>query len=124
MDSRGTLKIRLPVSLGMALAVCLLCFSGLLYSLDNRVTDALIQQRRSSSGEIVVIGIDGKTMDRLGNPMQWSRSVMARVIRHLNSDPENRPAVIGIDMLFAGGNIADPEGDMELAEACREAATW
>ena len=113
-------NIRIPVSLGMALAVCLLCVSGLFYTTDNRVSDALYQHQRSSSGEIVVIGIDSKTLNRLGNPMQWSRGDMARVIHHLNSDPENRPAVIGIDMLFSADSRIDPEGDRELAAACAE----
>ena len=113
-------NIRIPVSFGMALAVCLLCVSGLFYTADNRVSDALYQQQRSSSGEIVVIGIDSKTLNRMGNPMQWSRGEMARVIRHLNSDPENRPAVIGIDMLFSADSRIDPEGDRELAAACAE----
>ena len=104
----------------MALAVCLLCVSGLFYTADNRLTDALYQQRRSSSGQIAVIGIDTEALKRLGNPMQWSRGDMAAVIRHLNSDPENRPAVIGIDMLFSSESRIDPEGDRELAAACAE----
>ena len=112
--------IRIPVALCMALAVCLLCGSGLLYRADNRVSDALYQRRGSPDGEIVVIGIDEEAFHRLGNPMQWSRGDMARVIRHLNSDPENRPAVIGIDMLFSGESRIDPEGDRELAAACAE----
>ena len=113
-------NIRVPASLGMALAVCLLCVLGLFYTADNRVSDVLYQQQRSSSGEIVVIGIDSKTLNLLGYPTQWSRGEMARVIRHLNSDPENRPAVIGIDMLFSADSRIDPEGDRELAEACAE----
>ncbi len=113
-------NMRIPVSLGMALAVCLVCVSGLFYTADNRLTDALYQRQRSSSGEIVVIGIDSKTLKKLGNPMQWSRGDMAAVIRHLNSDPENRPAVIGVDMLFSSESRIDPEGDRELAAACAE----
>ena len=104
----------------MALAVCLLCVSGLFYTADNRLTDALYQQRRSSSGQIAVIGIDTEALNRLGNPTQWSRGDMAAVVRHLNSDPENRPAVIGIDILFSSESRIDPEGDRELAEACAE----
>ena len=118
--NRKKRNTRIPVSLGMALAVCLLCVSGLFYTADNRLTDALYQRRRSSSGEIVVIGIDPETLNRLGNPMQWSRGDMAAVVRHLNSDPENRPAVIGIDMLFSTESRIDPEGDRELAAACAE----
>ncbi len=113
-------KTRIPVSLGLALAVCLLCVSGVFYALDNRLTDVLYQQTRSSSGEIAVIGIDSETVGRLGYPMQWSRRQMATVIRHLNSDLENRPAVIGVDVLFSGESRIDPDGDRELAEACAE----
>ena len=112
--------LRLAVSAGMALIACLLCAFGLFYTPDNRVTDALYQRRGSPSGEIAVIGITPDVLEQLGYPMQWSRSVMARVIRHLNSDPENRPAVIGIDMLFSAESRTDPKGDRELAEACAE----
>ena len=117
---RGKWKIRIAAALGMALAVCVLCASGLLHATDNRITDALYQQRGAPGGEIAVIGIDTEALDRLGNPMQWSRGEMARVIRHLNSDPENRPAVIGIDLLFSTESRTDPEGDRELAAACAE----
>ena len=92
----------------MALTVCLLCGSGLLYRADNRISDALYQRRGSPDGDIIVIGIDEETLEQMGNPMQWSRGEMARVIRHLHSDPENRPAVIGIDMLFSGESRGDP----------------
>ena len=118
--NRRKRNIRIPVSLSLALAVCLLCVSGVFYTPDNRLTDAFYQESRASGGEIVVIGIDSKALNRLGNPMQWSRGVMAQVIRHLNSDPEKRPAVIGIDMLFSPESRMDPEGDRELAEACVE----
>ena len=112
--------LRLAVSAGMALIACVLGAFGLFYTPDNRVTDVLYQRRGSPSGEIAVIGIDPDVLERLGYPMQWSRGEMARVIHHLNSDPENRPAVIGIDMLFSAESRTDPEGDRELAEACAE----
>ena len=113
-------KARIPVSLVLALLACMLCASGAFYSLDSQATDGLYQQKSAASQEIVVIGIDEETSSELGNPMQWSRSVMARVIRHLNSDPEYRPAVIGIDVLFTAPSFTDPEGDRELADACAE----
>ena len=113
-------KARIPVSLVLALLACVLCASGVFYSPDSRVTDELYQQKSAPSQEIVVIGIDEKALSKLGNPMQWSRSVMAQVIRHLNSDPENRPAAIGIDVLFTAPSFMDPEGDQELADACAE----
>ena len=119
-EKRGKRSYRFPAAAGMALIVCLLCASGLFYALDNQVTDALYQEKSSPCDDIIVIGIDEKALDRLGNPTQWSRGTMAQVIRNLNSDPENRPAVIGIDMLFSGESRIDPAGDAELAEACRE----
>ena len=41
------------------------------------------------------------TVTELGNPMRWSRNVLAQVIHHLNCDEENRPAVIGIDLMLS-----------------------
>ena len=124
VKTRGKTAIRFAVSAGMALIACLLCAFGLFYSPDNRVTDALYQRRGSPSGEIAVIGIGPDVLKRLGNPMQWSRREMARVIRHLNSDPENRPAVIGIDMLFSEESRIDPEGTGNWLRRARNTETW
>ena len=113
--------MRIPAALALAGIICLLCASRLFYALDNQVTDRLYQEDgRAASTDIVVIGIDEKTIKRLGLPPQWSREILARVIRHLNSDPENRPAVIGVDMLLTNPSISFPEGDELLAEACAE----
>ena len=88
---------------------------GLLDSPDGTVSDALYQRPAASDGEIVVIGMDQRALDALG-PMPWPRSYMADAINYLNSDPEQAPAVIGIDVLYVGES-ADPDGDAALADA-------
>ena len=88
---------------------------GLLDSPDGAVSDALYQRPAASDGEIVVIGMDQRALDALG-PMPWPRAYMADVINYLNSDPEQSPAVIGVDVLYVGQS-ADPGGDAALADA-------
>ena len=50
--NRRKRNIRIPVSLSLALAVCLLCVSGVFYTPDNRLTDAFYQESRASGWEI------------------------------------------------------------------------
>ena len=88
---------------------------GLLDSPDGAVSDALYQRPTASDGEIVVIGMDQRALDALG-PMPWPRAYMADAINYLNSDPEQSPAVIGVDVLYVGQS-ADPGGDAALADA-------
>ena len=88
---------------------------GLLDSPDGTVSDALYQRPAAADGEIVVIGMDQRALDALG-PMPWPRAYMADAINYLNSDPEQAPAVIGIDVLYVGES-ADPNGDAALADA-------
>lgn len=90
---------------------------GLLDGMDNAVADRLYQQPSATDGEIVVIGMDQYALDVLG-PLPWPRSYMAEVIEILNSDPDNAPAVIGIDVLYVGESD-DPEADDALVEAAR-----
>ena len=104
----------------LAAAVCTALFlSGWLYSADASVSDALYQRAVGADGEIVVIGMDQRAADLLG-PMPWPRSVMADVIYYLNeTDPDKRPAVIGIDVLYIGES-GDPEADADLAAVCED----
>ena len=102
-------------SLAVAFALTLIAATGLLRSADNTVSDALYQQPSATDGEIVVVGMDQYALDVLG-PMPWPRDYMADVINYLNADPESAPAVIGVDVLYAGQS-GDPNADAALAEA-------
>ncbi len=109
---------RLGAALLAALLLTGLVMTGLLDGPDNSVSDFLYQRPAATDGEVVIAGMDQEALDILG-PMPWPRWVMADAIRYLNSDPERRPAAIGIDVLFVGGS-ADPEADAELVEAAAE----
>lgn len=70
---------------------------------------------------IYVIGIDNETLDEIGTWGTWSRGVMGDLINTLNADPDNAPAVIGIDVMYFGNKEDDIEGDKYLAQAAKDA---
>lgn len=109
---------RALTALVAAAALTALAASGLLDAADGSVSDALYQRPVGADGEIVVIGIDRRALDELG-PLPWPRSYMAEAIEHLNADPDARPAVIGVDVLYVGEG-ADPDADDWLVEAAEE----
>ena len=89
--------------------------SGVLHAAENTVSDALYQRPHAPDGEIVVIGMDQYALEMLG-PLPWPRSYMADVVSFLNADPDNAPAVIGLDVLYIGES-GDPDADAALAAA-------
>ena len=90
--------------------------SGILYRPDNAVSDRLYQRTSSHDPEIVIFGIDQETLDVLG-PADGLRGVMARTVSLLNAEEKDRPAVIGIDVMYTGESPENPEADRLLAEA-------
>ncbi len=91
--------------------------SGLLSAPDAYLSDVLYQKTGAADGEITVIGIDEKAIEELG-PFPWDRSVMGDVLMYLNS-AEEKPAVIGIDVLYAGSGASE-SSDEYLAAAASE----
>ncbi|MEG1684168.1 MAG: adenylate/guanylate cyclase domain-containing protein, partial [Oscillospiraceae bacterium] len=82
---------------------------------DNALADRLYQHEEALTGDVVLIGIDQRALETLGPFSSWGRGVLAQAIEMLNADPENCPAVIGIDTIFAGET--DPEKDAALTAA-------
>lgn len=106
-----TLLTALAISAGLTL----LAGSGLLDWADRTACDALYQRPSATDGKIVILGIDQKALETYGPFQEWCRDGIARTLDILNADPNGRPAVIGIDVLFSGGT--DPQADQALAEA-------
>jgi len=106
---------RLSAAFLAAALLTVLAVSGLLRTADNTLCDALYQTTEATDGQVIVVGMDKKATDRFG-PMPWSRNVVAQAISYLNADPENRPAAIGIDVLYTSAS-SDPEADAALLEA-------
>ena len=119
LEKHKKLVIKLTAAFLSSLLFCLIAGSGALNMADLTLSDALYQKESSTDGEIVVIGMDEAAMDEFGQ-MPWPRYVMADAIDFLNSDPDHKPAVIGIDVMYAGES-ADPDADEALAAAAEEA---
>ena len=111
---------RLASALLIPVALCAAAGLGWLDTADQFVSDALYQSLSETvtDGEIVILGIDDYALNSLG-PWPWTRDVLADAIAALNANPERRPAVIGIDVLFAGAG-ADPSADAYLAQTARD----
>ncbi len=116
MNLRAQFGKKLLIALFAAAVFTIFAAIGILEVPDGVVSDACYQQEQATDGTVVVVGMDERAIDELG-PMPWNRSVMADAISYLNSDPENRPAVIAVDTLYVGAS-ADPEADAYLAAAC------
>lgn len=109
---------RLLTALFAAAALTAAAAVGWLDGADSAVSDALYQRPGGADGEIVVIGIDRRALDELG-PLPWPRHYMAEAIEYLNADPDARPTVIGVDVLYVGEG-ADPDADEYLAAAAAD----
>ena len=112
---------RLASALLVPVALCAAAGLGWLDSPDWFVSDALYQSLSESAtdGEIVILGIDDYALNALG-PWPWTRDVLADVLAALDADPQRRPAVIGVDVLFTGAG-GDPDADAYLVETARDA---
>ncbi len=100
------------------LIVVLIAMTGPMYRLNNNLSDALFQREQALDGNVFVIGFDAKSLEDLGPYQTWGRSYMAAAIEILNADEENRPAAIGIDVIYAGET--DEYEDEALVEACSQ----
>ena len=109
---------RFAIALLAAAVLTAVAASGLLENADGAASDRIYQRPGGTDGEIVVIGIDRRALEELG-PLPWPRSYMAEAIEYLNANPDARPAVIGIDVLYVGES-ADPDADHYLVEAAGE----
>ena len=99
----------------LASAIALFCALGIVRSADLWLQDALFQQPQAVPTDIVIIGIDEKDIDEYGPYSTWDRSVMARALEVLGSDPDLKPAVTAIDIQYSGK--LNEEGDIRLAKA-------
>ena len=111
----------LAASLIGALIITVLCGSGVFSRAELWVSDELFQRREAVTGDIVVIGIDESDFQALGPYNTWDRSVMAAALDALASDPDNLPAVVAIDTLYAGHT--SEEADAALAGSAANLGT-
>jgi len=103
-----------------SLLVALIYQKGLISSLEFKIYDFYISQRRPPAvhSDLALILIDDRSLEALGH-WPWSREIHARMVDFLSKTCGARAIVL--DTLFPEPNPADPEGDAAFARAIREA---
>ena len=92
--------------------------AGILRRVDRWAQDWMFQQPGATSPEIVIIGIDEEALEELGPYQNWDRNVMASALEALAADPEKKPAVTAVDVLYAGHT--SEQADSRLTEAAKQ----
>ncbi len=103
------------IALAAALAVTAVIGLGALQRLDKWTQDSMYQRPSVTSGDIIIFGIDEDAIDLLGPYNTWDRNVVASALEALAVDPEKKPAVTAIDVLYAGNT--SESADARLAKA-------
>ena len=116
-ESRANIRKYL-YPLAAALLVTVLIGLGPFGRVDKWVQDYFFQKKTVPSGDIVIIGIDEAALDMLGPYNTWDRTVVAAALERLAEDPDQKPAVTAVDILYAGKS--SPEADKRLAKAAGE----
>ncbi|HEY2381874.1 MAG TPA: adenylate/guanylate cyclase domain-containing protein [Terriglobia bacterium] len=125
----ASLKKRIPALLALVLTIAFawlavnrldLNDSGFLTSLDMRWLDAKFHARgpRPGGNDVVIVGLDDKTLDKLGSARVFQRSNFATLITKL---AESKPKVIGFDIAFDDVDVSDLSNDTKFADAIRSA---
>ncbi|MBO5293381.1 MAG: adenylate/guanylate cyclase domain-containing protein [Lachnospiraceae bacterium] len=104
---------------GIIIVVMLLSYMDVMGRWDRSVSDLLNQRPEGVSHNIYIIGIDDKTLERYGMISGWGRQLSGQLIEKLNENPDARPAVIGMDIIYS--EPVEEEGDSYFAEVCRKA---
>ncbi|MER2026747.1 MAG: CHASE2 domain-containing protein [Lachnospiraceae bacterium] len=91
--------------------------AGFLRREDRWAQDWIFQRQGSTTTDIVIIGIDEEALEELGPYNTWDRNVMASALEALAADPDKKPAVTAIDVLYTGHTSM--EADLRLAAAAQ-----
>ena len=110
--------LALVYSFVISLIFTLLVSAGLLRWLDQWVQDLLFQRPQYMNGEVILFGIDERSLKEFGPYNTWDRHVMAKALEVLASDPDHLPAVVAVDAMYFGES--DPEADAHLVEAAKK----
>ncbi len=115
-----TLKKQLKLIGYTVLAVVLLvCYlTDAFYPFESAMRDVLYKDTTERHPNVFVIGIDDKALSEIGSFTKWTRRTMADAINRLNADPQNKPAVIGVDVVYANESN-DKAADAALVEAVK-----
>ena len=109
---------RILASILAGLVAFFAVFLNFLSSVDKAAEDVLYHHASNTKGEIRIIKIDDKTMNKLGDISTWDRSVYTKLLNTICVSEDIRPAVVGFDILLSSEK--DVETDKEFAETCKK----
>ncbi|MEA4816251.1 MAG: adenylate/guanylate cyclase domain-containing protein [Lachnospiraceae bacterium] len=112
---KGLFK-KIGVLLIATAAVTAVAAMGLFNESECNMADKLYQKPKVLDDDIVLINIDQRALDDIGPYNTWGREIMAMALDELNGNGYSRPAVIGVDILYAGES-GNPDADAWLAES-------
>ncbi len=110
--------LRIVIAALAALAVTAGLGAGAVRRLDQWAQDSLFQRGGAPDTNIVIIGIDDLALDLFGPYNTWDRTIMASALEKLAEDPEKKPAVTAVDILYAGNSTE--AADARLAAAAEK----
>lgn len=108
-------KLGIVVSVLLALML-FLQFEGTLKNWDWMLQDAWYQEEREVDPRIVILAIDDKSLEEIGQ-WPWARDVHAKLVNTLSL---GKPAVIGFDVTFPLPST-NPKDDEAFIEAVKNA---
>lgn len=96
--------------------------TSFLTSLEMRWVDAKFRLRRPrpAGNEVIIVGVDEKTLDKLGSVRVFQRTNWATLVSKLG---EGHPKAIGFDITFQDRDVSDPQNDRKFAEAIGSAGS-
>lgn len=111
---KGTIAITICIMLLTALC----SYFGLFARADYVLGDLLSQRSRGVNPNIIIIGIDDKSLAAYGPLTSWRRDIPAQLVEQLNTDENTRPAVLAFDILYS--EETDAQTDAEFAAVCEK----
>ena len=121
-DKRISFWILLAIAVIAAIFYFLCSYrNNYIKTLNDNLTDRVYQSKGGFQLPVIIIGIDDKTLDEMGQPSTWSRNTYAKVIENI-CDENNKPYVVGFDTLFTGAKrmYEGDDGDKVFAEVAKE----
>lgn len=110
---------RINILLIVLLTVFVVCITvfRIPEELEILTEDNFYQKASTIPNQIKIIAIDETTLQKLGPYSEWNRGYFAELIEKLNSNPDAKPKVIGMDIIFSGTNNSDE--DKRFVEAVK-----
>ena len=117
-DSKNLVLRGLIAGAIAAVIACTLYFFQVFEALEYQLYDRNIRMNeRPAPSNIVIVAIDQPSLRRLGS-WPWPRAFHAEVLRQVSA---NGAKVIGVDIGFFEPDRREPDNDIQLAQATREA---